>query len=520
MPKIVINELDLTTPGGSGESTDVVYIPGFVDPETALIEVGKPELFTSVSQFNTRCGSTPPVFKVDQYIPAGFAAASIKGMNTGAVMFNAGDTDPSYVMAKELLAAGLSVLYERVNVTTLEYEKITVPNKDESTDVIDNEGKNDWYYKNENDKYKSYNIQVNQEAIDDGVDNVTPQYKPYDPDNTYKITSHGAIHVNTMYDYLSTSAYQISDTAGISDRGNYSVKYLTSGGYPTFEYASGAIVTAMLGLADNRGDCVALIDHLDNTARPINPSNVDSVFHAVSNSTLFDTKGDFGAMFTPWATYNRVTADTDPKNANKKVKAAFRAPGSFAYLASLADSIKTNANWLAVAGAARGGVVNLAEGGMDVVIPNGVADKLQPREPEDAMKIAINAITNIRPYGLTIWGNRTLKPVEDGLVATSFLNVRNLISDIKKTCYRVARKVTFEQDTDILWVNFKSDIAKLLDRMKSGYGISGYKIVRDNDRAEATKKATLCAKIIIYPTYAVEDFYITVVLQDDEVSVN
>ncbi len=454
MPKIVINELDLTTPGGSGESTDVVYIPGFV-VSGADIKVGKPELFTSVSQFNTRCGAVAPRFAADQPYPlandeneVGFSASATKGLSENAVMFKAETADPSYVMAKELLAAGLTVLYERVN-------------KDSDT-----------------------------------------------------------ISVDTMYSYLSSSAYQISDIAGISDRGNYSVKYLTSGGYPTFEYDGGSIVTAMLGLAENRGDCVALIDHLDNTARTIDPASSDSVFKTVSTSTLFDTKGDFGAMFTPWATYNRVTADTDPEDDTKKVKVAFRAPGSFAYLAALADSIKTNANWLAVAGAARGGVVNLAEGGMDVIIPNGVADKLQPRNPEDDMNIAINAITNIKPYGLTIWGNRTLKPIEDGLVATSFLNVRNLISDIKKTCYRVARKVTFEQDTDILWVNFKSDIAKLLDRMKSGYGISGYKIVRDNDRPEATDKATLCAKIIIYPTYAVEDFYITVVLQDNEVSVD
>jgi hypothetical protein len=276
----------------------------------------------------------------------------------------------------------------------------------------------------------------------------------------------------------------------------------------------------MLNLAEKRGDCVALIDHLDNTDRSIDPSNEGSVFKAISDSTDSYANGDFGAMFTPWATYNRTTSDTDPDDSNKRVKAKLRAPASFAYLTALADSIKTNANWLAIAGAARGGVLNLADGGMDVAIPNGVADKVQPRNSNSIMKIAVNAITNIKPYGMTIWGNRTLKPVEDGLVATSFLNIRNLISDIKKTCYRAARKATFEQDTDILWVNFKSEIAKLLERMKSGYGISGYKIVRDTDHEKAAEKATLCAKIVIYPTYAVEDFYITVVLQDDEVSVN
>ena len=214
-------------------------------------------------------------------------------------------------------------------------------------------------------------------------------------------------------------------------------------------------------------------------------------------------------MFTPWATYSRITTDSNNDQAT------FRAPGSYAYLLALADSIKTNANWLAIAGATRGGVKNLFE--MNTVIPNGVADAMQPRDA-----ISVNAITNIKPYGYTIWGNRTLKNnAEQGnLVATSFLNIRNLVSDVKKTCYRVARKLTFEQDTDVLWINFKSEIAKLLDRMKSGYGISGYKIIRDASHERAKDKATLCAKVILYPTYAVEDFYITIVLKDDEVSVD
>ena len=55
--------------------------------------------------------------------------------------------------------------------------------------------------------------------------------------------------------------------------------------------------------------------------------------------------------------------------------------------------------------------------------------------------------------------------------------------------------------------------------MQSGYGISGYKIVRDTEHEKATEKATLCFKILLYPVYAVEDFYVTVVLTDDEVSV-
>lgn len=448
MPNITITERDLTTPGVAAESTDVVYIPGFT-VSGADIVAGRPELFTSVTQFNTRCGTVAPVFTSKQDYPdsendgTSFSASALNGL-TGTVMFEAGSVDPSYIMAKELLASGISVLYERVN------------------------------------------------------------------------SAEDSISVETMYTYLSATAYSTSDVSRLVDRGNYSVKYLTSGGYPVYEYAKGDIVTKMLTLAATRGDCVALIDHVDNPKRSIDPNSVDSVFGAL-NDVGSTVDSDFGSMFTPWITYNRITSDIiSDGGKEKRVSPSFRAPGSFAYLTSLADSIKTNANWMAIAGVARGGVLNIADNGMDVIIPNGVADAMQPRSG----KVAVNAITNINPYGMTIWGNRTLKKNGDNLVATSFLNVRNLISDIKKTCYKAARKATFEQDTDILWVNFKSDISKLLERMKSGYGISGYKIVRDNNHEKASENATLCAKIIIYPTYAVEDFYITVVLQDDEVSVN
>ena len=189
-------------------------------------------------------------------------------------------------------------------------------------------------------------------------------------------------------------------------------------------------------------------------------------------------------------------------------------PASYAYFNALGDSIRTNANWLAIAGSARGVVPNLATKGMTTNIPNGAADAMQPRDG-----IAVNAITNIKPYGWTIWGNRTLKNNAENLTATSFLNTRNLISDVKKTAYKVARKLTFEQNNDILWVNFKGLISPTLDRMLSGYGISGYKIVRDTEHEKASEKATVCAKIILYPVYAVEDFYITIVLKDDEVNV-
>jgi hypothetical protein len=96
------------------------------------------------------------------------------------------------------------------------------------------------------------------------------------------------------------------------------------------------------------------------------------------------------------------------------------------------------------------------------------------------------------------------------LTASSFLNIRQLCCDIKKTLYRAARRFTFEPNSDTLWINFKGAITPLLEEMKTNQGIRGYKIVK-----EATdQKATLKAVVKIIPIEAVEDFDLTVELSD------
>ena len=64
-------------------------------------------------------------------------------------------------------------------------------------------------------------------------------------------------------------------------------------------------------------------------------------------------------------------------------------------------------------------------------------------------------------------------------------------------------------------MNFLSLVTPLLDRMVSGYGISNYKIIKENP----SDKSTITAIIRIYPVYAVESFDLTLYLQNGEVEV-
>lgn len=296
----------------------------------------------------------------------------------------------------------------------------------------------------------------------------------------------------------------------LEDKGEYTVKYLTSSVYPTFELSgdSESLTKKMLEIAKKRGDCTALIDHCNNPGRDL--TGTKSVFGAVnSTSSPFyalkdSTDGSFGTMFTPWAVYNT------PREA-KEVPAQQILPASFAFLASLARSIRTNANWFAIAGVARGVVPNIVSLNITGKLTNTIADSYQP----NSNGIAVNAITNVKPYGLTIWGNGTLKYNDTGLVALSFLNTRNMVNDIKKVAFTTANECMFEQNSTVLWLKFKSGVMTFLDLLKTGQGIKNYKIIQGT----TDQKAKLVAIIKIYPIYAVKDFDITVLISDDEVTV-
>lgn len=323
------------------------------------------------------------------------------------------------------------------------------------------------------------------------------------------------------------------------DKGEFSIKYITSGSYPSFSYIvsssepqySDATITyyaKMASVASKRGDSVALIDPADcsttNGSRNlvveqmINPDNIYGVAEALCGGMA---NAEYASMFVPWILYTSQASYMLKSGNNSVVLPQLDSiimPPSFAYLVTLAKSIRMNSNWLAVAGVARGQVPYI--GGLYTTkrLSNTLANYYQPRNG----KTSINAVTDIKPYGLTIWGNRTMKNNlvtamggEDGLTATSFLNIRNMVSDVKKTAYVAAKTLMFEQNSDILWINFLSRVTPFLDELMYGQGLSDYKVIQNQTK----EKAKLSATIKLYPLYAVEDFDITIELSDEDVSV-
>lgn len=557
MPSIRIREEDLTGGSVTNVTTNAVYIPGYA----IMGPINTPTLCESLDEFQSIFGAVPYVFNEDQKLEGGF--------DNSIQFYQAGDYEKSYIIAEQLLRQGLPVYYERVFTGNISHWSAQQSNSGVGGGSLENGNcliltastpgaiTKKIYYTLERDLINNidcYTLTVGREAdTTTGAPAVSAtstrftfnselasQYssiKYYQDlngqlDNSGLVTLKFADGVQTLYEtdpakflelptgpsrpkdeftvsgmytYLSTNGTNSStgETQGftrLEDKGEYVLKYITSGAYPTFGYNDNSVAATMVQTAADRGDAITLLDPTwEEVSLSIN--NDDSVYGQVKafvSTNKVNTYGEsiysYAGMYIPYGIYSFSQYATTVK-----------LPGSFAYLLSLAVSVQANPNWYAVAGVVRGLVPNIQ--GLAQNITNAVADSYTPTDD-----VAINPITNIRPYGLSIWGNRTLKnnAQQGELTATSFMNIRNLVCDVKRVVYVAAKRLTFEQNNDVLWINFKSLITPTLEQMLQGNGITGYRMTR----LTTTERATLKARIELECVEAVENFDITISLTD------
>lgn len=565
MPSINIYERDLTSPYSVDTTPNIVYIPGYAN----IGPIDTPVLCNTLSEFYSIFGSKPYKFKTAQGYPEIKEGSSPNertykfstAAEPASSLCQVGDSEGSFIIAAELLSKNLPVLFERVtsgkvarasykdsnwgtftakdiysgrvgtlisvmiksvNTDEKHYQltiKLTASNelgvseKVESFDFVLDETK-----ANSSKIYYKYiasdiiDIEWKVESTPSGFESVKTLSLPSDVN--YETTDE--FKVTDIYKaFMNSCEVENSKLYNLMDKGEYQIKFLTLGAYPSFEFGldktgTGSIETYnvfdnLIETAAKRGDCIALVDHTNKSTRTLQ-TTAGSVYSSLSayvkNSLTITRKGGdsedgytYGAMFTPYATYRLSTQNNEQ----------YILPASFGYLSAFAASTQTNPNWYAVAGVSRGvpsGLIGLSQN-----ITNAIADLYQPRN-----NVAINCITNIKPYGYTIWGNRTLKnnSADGDLKALSFLNIRVLTCDLKKTLYQACKRYTFENNTDIMWLNFKSQIEPALAKMLSGNGIASYQIIK----VATTKKATIEAIIRLVPIEPVEDWFITIELTD------
>ena len=259
---------------------------------------------------------------------------------------------------------------------------------------------------------------------------------------------------------------------------------------------------------NGRGDCIALIELDENSyvksgAKDRPEALIIKGIKGMSSS--IGGEGEYCALTVPSVYYY-----IDDKTTLKM-------PAAFHYLACFMNSLNSGfAEWYAAAGYNRG-VSSYVIDHTSVKLGEIAINALEPRNiesQETQPPFACNVIANFRG-SYYLWGNRTaakLGEAADGddLKAKHFLNIRQLCATIKKQLYVACRRFTFDPNSDTLWFNFVNAITPTLDAMKADQGVRDYKIVK----VYTDKKATLKARIRIIPIEAVEDFNITVSLED------
>lgn len=418
--------------------------------------------------------------------------------------YNDGDQEISWIYANDLLYAGMPVVFE--DVANLQEDQ------DESGFYVKLAPKL-------TDFYAAMNSLKTGKPTDDDYDGTHGVFANYElldiSEYNFKYVTSGGYPVfnqGTLEDATEgLSAYNVNGTYSVGDKVKYRAsadedykayecKVANSGGPWMASYWEeipnkfivSNIVTNMLNLCANRGDCYTLIDHADNVIRPWYGNK--SLKYAVDNFG-FGEKAKYAGMFTPWATYN-----IDMLNSVKLM------PASFGYLRTLAKGMIAYNNYFAFAGVNRGVVDGIRELHCAKPLTNTVANDLQTKDG-----FSINPITYVRPYGLTLWGNRTLLEAEGDLKATNFLNIRNLVCEVQKTAYQSAKVCLFENDNLGTWVKFTNPIKQLLTNMQNAGALAAFEVAR----VPVVEKAVIAAEIRLVPIYAVEEFWITVTLLDN-----
>lgn len=263
-------------------------------------------------------------------------------------------------------------------------------------------------------------------------------------------------------------------------------------------------------LSDGRGDCIALFDIDQSVYLGKSQEAAINDILAFAKDNISTSK--YAAVFAPTVEY-AVVDDADSFGGNKTF------PASFHYLACAARSSENFNEWYANAGYTRG-ISKYTINKVGCKFGEAAVSMFQRRfklvEGEvEKVTMAINPIINLRG-SYYLWGNRTAyglgaKGTPDGdLKAGHFLNIRQLCSTIKKQVYITCRQATFNPNSDILWINFCNSIKPTLEKMKADQGIADYKIMKIKNN----RKAFLSALIRIVPIEAVEDFDISIHLED------
>ena len=249
-----------------------------------------------------------------------------------------------------------------------------------------------------------------------------------------------------------------------------------------------SVITAMLALAESRGDCLYLVDPPQGLTRDgvVNWHNGSGEYqHTAFNSS-------YGALYYDWVVaYDSVN------------KVQVQLPPSVPVAATYAYSDRISDLWYAPAGLDRG----MVRGVLDSVTKLSKTDVDYLYSGENS----INSIYDNAQVGLVLWGQKTLLRENTAL---NRVNVRRLMNYLKRVITAACNYLTFEPNDRITWNSFEMKVIPVLDSIKNRRGIYDYTVVKGETIVtdEDIDNYTMPCMIMIRPTKAAEEIPIYFVI--------
>ena len=229
--------------------------------------------------------------------------------------------------------------------------------------------------------------------------------------------------------------------------------------------------SAMMNMAETRGDCIAIVDPVGFGQTP---ATVAAVSEAENNS--------YAAMYWPWVQINSA-------RTGKNVWV----PASTVMGGVLAFNDSVSAEWYAPAGLNRGGIASAVR-----------AERKLSRADRDIMyESRLNPLATFPGEGVVVWGQKTL---QKRTTALDRVNVRRLLINLKKFIASTSKYLVFENNTDSTRQRFLAAVNPYMESVQQNNGLYAFKVIMDdtNNTADVIDRNIMKGDIYIQPAKAAE----------------
>jgi hypothetical protein len=264
----------------------------------------------------------------------------------------------------------------------------------------------------------------------------------------------------------------------LSNKNAYNYNVIVTPGLiadPNFYPNSNNVVTQLLNIVENRGDCMAVIDLAKYN---------ENIGQVVSNAQNQNTS--YAAAYWPWV------KTIHPQNTSFQVWAPASSfmPGVYAF------NDKNGYPWLAPAGTNRGVIISATQ--IEKVLTQNSRDILYQNK--------VNPIVSIPTAtggAVVVYGQKTLQTQNTSLTR---VNVRRLLINLKNYISRIADSFVFEQNTPTTREQFLSLVNPYLSIVQQQEGLTAFQVIMDetNNTPEVIDNNQLIGQIYLQPTRTAE----------------